>query len=103
MTAQVGLVPSMSLGSFGFHLTLPLLHFSVPISSEQAEDAEKEDLRVQLKRHPPSSPLSGCKASKRPKIKVSLLSQGDAAGGPYVPSQGAVPEGEFLLVYQAET
>lgn len=64
----------------------------VPISSEQAEDAEKEDLRVQLKRHPPSSPLSGCKASKRPKIKVSLLSQGDAAGGPYVPSQGAVPE-----------
>ncbi|KAM6180208.1 KAT8 regulatory NSL complex subunit 3 isoform 1-T1 [Erethizon dorsatum] len=53
----------------------------VPISSEPAEEAEKEELRVQLKRHHPSSPLPGSKASKRPKIKVSLISQGDVAGG----------------------
>ncbi|XP_045836725.1 KAT8 regulatory NSL complex subunit 3 isoform X2 [Meles meles] len=61
----------------------------VPISSEQTEEAEKEDLRVQLKRHHPSSPLTGSKTSKRPKIKVSLISQGDPAGGP---SQGGAPE-----------
>lgn len=63
----------------------------VPISSEQAEEADKEDLRVQLKRHPPSSPLPGSKISKRPKIKVSLISQ-DATAGPYMPCQGAAPE-----------
>lgn len=51
----------------------------VPISSEPTEEAEKEDLRVQLKRHHPSSPLPGSKTSKRPKIKVSLISQGDTA------------------------
>uniref|UniRef100_A0A8C9DZM4 KAT8 regulatory NSL complex subunit 3 n=1 Tax=Phocoena sinus TaxID=42100 RepID=A0A8C9DZM4_PHOSS len=64
----------------------------VPVSSEQTEEAEKEDLRVQLKRHHPSSPLPGSKASKRPKIKVSLISQGDTAGGPCTPSQGGAPE-----------
>ncbi|XP_032733817.1 KAT8 regulatory NSL complex subunit 3 isoform X3 [Lontra canadensis] len=64
----------------------------VPISSEQTEEAEKEDLRVQLKRHHPSSPLPGSKTSKRPKIKVSLISQGDPAGGPCTPSQGGAPE-----------
>ncbi|XP_004006208.2 KAT8 regulatory NSL complex subunit 3 isoform X9 [Ovis aries] len=64
----------------------------VPISSEQTEEAEKEELRVQLKRHHPSSPLAGSKTCKRPKIKVSLISQGDAAGGPCTPSSGAAPE-----------
>ncbi|KAM5318910.1 KAT8 regulatory NSL complex subunit 3 isoform 1-T4 [Glossophaga mutica] len=64
----------------------------VPISSEQTEEAEKEDIRVQLKRHHPSSPLSGSKTSKRPKIKVSLISQGDPAGGSCTPSQGGAPE-----------
>ncbi|XP_037383773.1 KAT8 regulatory NSL complex subunit 3 isoform X5 [Talpa occidentalis] len=63
----------------------------VPISSEQVEEAEKEDLRVQLKRHHPSSPLPSSKTSKRPKIKVSLISQGDAVGGPCT-SQGGMPE-----------
>ncbi|XP_006890814.1 PREDICTED: KAT8 regulatory NSL complex subunit 3-like [Elephantulus edwardii] len=64
----------------------------VPISSEPTEEAEKEDLRVQLKQHHPSSPLPGSKAPKRPKIKVSLISQGDAAGGPSAPSQGGASE-----------
>ncbi|XP_004686189.1 PREDICTED: KAT8 regulatory NSL complex subunit 3 isoform X2 [Condylura cristata] len=63
----------------------------VPISSEQVEEAEKEDIRVQLKRHHPSSPLPSSKMSKRPKIKVSLISQGDAVGGPCT-SQGGAPE-----------
>ncbi|XP_032111209.1 KAT8 regulatory NSL complex subunit 3 isoform X7 [Sapajus apella] len=65
----------------------------VPISSEPAEEGEKEDLRVHLKRHHPSSPLPGSKTSKRPKIKVSLISQGDTSGGPCAPSQGSAPEG----------
>ncbi|XP_051008754.1 KAT8 regulatory NSL complex subunit 3 isoform X3 [Acomys russatus] len=64
----------------------------VPISSEPVEEAEKEELRVQLKRHHPSSPLPGAKPSKRPKIKVSLISQGDTAGGPCALSQGGPPE-----------
>ncbi|XP_040585092.1 KAT8 regulatory NSL complex subunit 3 isoform X2 [Mesocricetus auratus] len=64
----------------------------VPISSEPMEEAEKEELRVQLKRHHPSSPLPGAKPSKRPKIKVSLISQGDTAGGPCALSQGGTPE-----------
>ncbi|XP_042102419.1 KAT8 regulatory NSL complex subunit 3 isoform X8 [Ovis aries] len=61
-------------------------------AQEQTEEAEKEELRVQLKRHHPSSPLAGSKTCKRPKIKVSLISQGDAAGGPCTPSSGAAPE-----------
>lgn len=84
-------------GFFGLWKTSPQLHLLVPISSEQTEEAEKEDLRVQLKRHHPSSPLPGSKTSKRPKIKVSLISQGDTAGGPCTPSQGGAPEGECLF------
>lgn len=64
----------------------------VPISSESVEDIEKEELRVQLKRHHSSSPLPGAKPSKRPKIKVSLISQGDTVGGPCTLSQGGTPE-----------
>ncbi|XP_034377109.1 KAT8 regulatory NSL complex subunit 3 isoform X3 [Arvicanthis niloticus] len=64
----------------------------VPISSEPVEEVEKEELRVQLKRHHPSSPLPGAKPSKRPKIKVSLISQGDTLGGPCTLSQGGMPE-----------
>lgn len=64
----------------------------VPISSEAAEEAEKEELRVQLKRHHPSSPLPGSKTSKRPKIKVSLISQGDTTGGPCIASQGGAQD-----------
>ncbi|XP_052505436.1 KAT8 regulatory NSL complex subunit 3 isoform X4 [Budorcas taxicolor] len=79
-------------GFSGSWKTSPQLHVLVPISSEQTEEAEKEELRVQLKRHHPSSPLAGSKTCKRPKIKVSLISQGDAAGGPCAPSSGAAPE-----------
>ncbi|XP_052048907.1 KAT8 regulatory NSL complex subunit 3 isoform X3 [Apodemus sylvaticus] len=64
----------------------------VPISSEPVDDIEKEELRVQLKRHHPSSPLPGAKPSKRPKIKVSLISQGDTVGGSCTLSQGGTPE-----------
>ncbi|XP_019581457.2 KAT8 regulatory NSL complex subunit 3 isoform X9 [Rhinolophus sinicus] len=61
----------------------------VPVSAEHVEESEKEDLRAQLKRQQPPSPLPGSKAPKRPKIKVALVAQGDPAGGP---SQGGAPE-----------
>ncbi|KAM8974801.1 KAT8 regulatory NSL complex subunit 3 isoform 2-T2 [Pelodytes ibericus] len=53
----------------------------VPVSSDSSEVGEKEDSRVQLKR--PSSPggTTGVKPSKRAKIKVTIVSHGDAAGG----------------------
>ncbi|XP_019581458.2 KAT8 regulatory NSL complex subunit 3 isoform X10 [Rhinolophus sinicus] len=57
--------------------------------AEHVEESEKEDLRAQLKRQQPPSPLPGSKAPKRPKIKVALVAQGDPAGGP---SQGGAPE-----------
>lgn len=79
-------------------MILPQLCSLVPISSEPVDDVEKEELRVQLKRHHPSSPLPGAKPSKRPKIKVSLISQGDTVGGSCTLSQGGTPEGESFVL-----
>ncbi|XP_078095819.1 KAT8 regulatory NSL complex subunit 3 isoform X2 [Mustelus asterias] len=52
----------------------------VPLSSEQQEMVEKEDVKSQLKRRQTSSPTQVvAKPAKRAKIKVTILSQGETS------------------------
>ncbi|XP_040270414.1 KAT8 regulatory NSL complex subunit 3 isoform X1 [Bufo bufo] len=71
----------------------------VPVSSESSE--EKDDLRGQLKRPPSPGGNIGVKPSKRAKIKVTILSHGDASGGENTTSQEALKSSSTAMIGQS--
>ncbi|KAM6341932.1 KAT8 regulatory NSL complex subunit 3 isoform 3-T3 [Podargus strigoides] len=78
--SQLGTTPLLKRQAQRTDAVLTHKQAQVPVSSEHSEGAEKDDVRMQLKRHQTPSPTQCTKSSKRAKIKVTIVSHGDAAG-----------------------